>query len=106
MIYSLRFAPELEEDLLAGFVWYEDKSIGLGVEFLTTFYNHVDLLKRTPLIYRKAHSDFHRSLLRQFPFACYYRVEVNLVVVYGLFHCARNPNFVTVWLDSRNEASS
>jgi hypothetical protein len=103
--YSLLFAPELEEDLHAGFVWYEDKSIGLGAEFLAIFYNHVDLLKRSPLIYPKVHSDFHRSLLRQFPFACYYRIEGDAVVVYGLFHCARNPNFVTVWLNSRNKGS-
>lgn len=102
MSYSLRFVPELEEDLVAAFHWYENRSIGLGAQFLDVFYRHVDVLCRTPLIYPKVHLDFHRSLLRQFPFSCYYLVAGNMVIVYGLFHCARNPAFVTKLLDSRD----
>ena len=75
MSYSLRFVPELEEDLYSGFVWYEDKAKGLGDEFLTVFYSDVNQLVNTPLIYAKEYLDFHRSLLRQFPFAYYYRLE-------------------------------
>lgn len=103
MSYSLRFAPELEEDLYSGYVWYQDKSEGLGAEFLDVFYRHVDLLGKTPLIYSKVFEDFHRSLLRQFPFACYYRVEGDIVIVYGLFHSARNPAYVTDLLKTRDD---
>lgn len=102
MSYSLRFAPELEEDLYSGFVWYDDKAKGLGDEFLTVFYSNVDQLAKTPLIYAKVYLDFHRSLLRQFPFACYYRVEGGMVIVYGLFHSARNPAFITTSLNTRD----
>ncbi|MGR3302445.1 MAG: hypothetical protein ACUZ8I_08055 [Candidatus Scalindua sp.] len=38
MIYSLSFLPELEEDTINGYKWYEDKTIGLGEEFLRIFY--------------------------------------------------------------------
>ena len=102
MNYSLRFAPELEEDLYAGFVWYEVKSKGLGNEFLNVFYDNVDRLAKNPLIYAKVYLDFHRSLLRQFPFSCYYRIEGNRVVVYGVFHSARNPAFITTSLNTRD----
>ena len=103
MSYSLRFAPELEEDLHAGFVWYEGKATGLGSEFLNVFYANVERLAKNPLIYKKVHLDFHRSLLRQFPFSCYYRIEGKQVVVYGLFHSARNPAFITASLNTRDE---
>lgn len=99
---SLRFVPELEEDLYSGFVWYEGKVKGLGSEFLTVFYSNVDQLAKTPLIYAKVYLDFHRSLLRQFPFSCYYRIEGDMVVVYGLFHSARNPAFITTLLNTRD----
>jgi hypothetical protein len=38
MTYSLRFLPEVEEDVIAGYVWYEEKSKGLGEDFLRIFY--------------------------------------------------------------------
>jgi hypothetical protein len=34
MTYVLRFLPEVEADVLKGLAWYEDKSPGLGEEFL------------------------------------------------------------------------
>jgi len=30
MTYELRFLPEVEEDVIAGYLWYEAKSSGLG----------------------------------------------------------------------------
>jgi len=38
MTYNLLFLPEVEEDVIAGYVWYEGKSPGLGEEFLRIFY--------------------------------------------------------------------
>ncbi len=34
MTYILHFLPEVEEDVIAGYVWYEGKEPGLGEEFL------------------------------------------------------------------------
>ena len=38
MTYVLRFLPVVEEDILAGYTWYEEKAPGLGEEFLRVFY--------------------------------------------------------------------
>jgi hypothetical protein len=38
MTYPLRFLPEIEEDVINGYVWYETKSRGLGEDFLRMFY--------------------------------------------------------------------
>jgi hypothetical protein len=38
MSYSLSFLPEVEEDAVSGYVWYEKKATGLGEEFLRVFY--------------------------------------------------------------------
>ena len=34
MTYVLRFLPIVEENILAGYTWYEEKTHGLGGEFL------------------------------------------------------------------------
>lgn len=103
MSYTLHFLPEVEEDVITAFVWYEGKADGLGAEFLRGFYAHTALLQRTPLIFPKVHQDFRRGLLRRFPYACYYRIERAFVIVYGTFHCARDPSMVNESLGVRRE---
>ncbi len=103
MSYTLRFLPDVEGDLIPAHDWYEDKAVGLGAEFLRGFYAHAAVLQRTPLIFPKVHQDFRRGLLRRFPYACYYRVEGDFVIVYGAFHCARDPSTVNESLGVRRE---
>lgn len=91
MTHALRFQPEVEADVRNGRVWYEGKSRGLGDEFLRVFYASCQELMRNPRMYPRIHRDFHRCLLRRFPYAIYFTIEENIVVVFGLFHCARDP---------------
>ncbi len=91
MTYTLRFLPQVEADVWNGRTWYEDKSPGLGEEFLRVFYAGAEEVARSPQIYATVHRDFRRRLLRRFPYAIYFRIERDYVVVLGLFHCARDP---------------
>ena len=91
MIQDLRFLPEVEDGAFAGYAWYEEKEQGLGDEFLRTFYACASEILRNPLISPKVHREFRRRLLRRFPCAVYFRIEDNEIVVFGLFHCARDP---------------
>ena len=45
--------------------------------------------------------EFRRRLLRRFPYSIYYRVIGFEVVIFGLFHCARDPINISVMLDYR-----
>ena len=91
MTYVLRFLFEVEADVLNGRLWYEEKSTGLGEEFLRVFYACAQELARNPMVHQQVHREFRRCLLRRFPYAIYFRVEGDQVVVFGLFHCARDP---------------
>jgi hypothetical protein len=101
MIYSLLFLPEVEKDVISGFDWYEDNSSGLGEEFLRLFYAYANEIPRNPLLFPVVYKSFRRRLLRRFPYAIYFRIEEQVVVVFGLFHCARNPNFIEDSLNGR-----
>ena len=102
MTYNLSFLPEVEDDLIVGYLWYEEKALGLGDEFLRTFYARANELSHNSLLYQKVYSDFRRSLLRRFPYAIYYRLEEDTVVVFGLFHYAINPKNIQDQLLGRN----
>lgn len=64
MTYTLRFLPEVKEDVLAGYAWYEKKAPGLGEEFLRIFYAFAGEVLRNPLLYPKVYQEFRRHLLR------------------------------------------
>ncbi|MGR3318854.1 MAG: type II toxin-antitoxin system RelE/ParE family toxin [Candidatus Anammoxibacter sp.] len=91
MSYSLSFLPELEEDAINGYSWYEEKTSGLGDDFHRVFYALSDEIQQNPLVYQTVYKDFRRCLLRRFPYAIYYGIKKDKIIVYGLFHCARSP---------------
>jgi len=101
MTYDLRFLPEVEEDVLGGYLWYEAKSSGLGEDFLRVFYACAGEIPRNPLLYPKKYKEFRRRLLRRFPYAIYYLIEDNKIIVFGLFHCARDPHSIRLTLQER-----
>jgi len=101
MTYELRFIPEIEEDVTSGYGWYEDKSPGLGEEFLRIFYAYAFNISRNPLMYPIVHNRFRRCLLKRFPYAIYFTIEENRIIVFGLFHCARDPRTINTKLQKR-----
>ena len=103
MTYTLRFLPEVEEDAINGYAWYENKSKGLGEDFLRMFYARVNEITWNPLLHPKVYQDFRRCLLRRFPYAIYFTIEKKQIVVFGLFHCARNPQAISTKLRNREK---
>ena len=84
MTYVLCSVPEVEEDAVAAYAWYEEKAQGLGEEFLRAFYACTNEIARTPMISPVVRQEFRRRLLRRFPYAIYFRVENDEVVIFGL----------------------
>lgn len=104
MTYVLRFLPEVEDDAVAGYAWYEEKAQGLGDEFLSMFYACAGEISGNPLISPKVYREFRRRLLRRFPYAIYFRIERNEIIAFGLFHCARDPQTIRAALGDRGES--
>ncbi len=103
MTYTLQFLPEVEEDVFNGYVWYETKSRGLGEDFLRMFYASANEIPWNPLLYPKVYKDFRRRLIRRFPYAIYFTIENDQIIVFGFFHCARNPQVVKTTLQNREK---
>ncbi len=82
------------QDLIEGFRFYEKQAEGLGVYFLDTLFSDIDSL----IIYAGIHplffEKYHRLLSKRFPFAVYYRIEEDLILVYAVLDCRRNPAWV------------
>ena len=83
--------PEAEADLDGAFEWYEDQLLGLGDEFMAAVEQQFERILENPRLYQVIHGSVKRALTRRFPYAIYYLLEPDAVVVLGVLHQARDP---------------
>ncbi len=90
---KIQILDEAQLDLAYGFQFYEMQSDGLGDYFLNSLFSDIDSLQ----IYAGIHAryfGYHRLLAKRFPFAVYYRIENQIVRIYAVLDCRRNPAWV------------
>jgi plasmid stabilization system protein ParE len=90
MIYKLIVRAEARADIVEAHRWYEDRSEGLGLEFIRATDTCFELISRNPNIYPKFYKDVHRALLNGFPFAVFFRVRNEIVSIISCTHVRRS----------------
>ena len=91
MTYSVIVRPEAEREIQEAFDWYEERSEGLGTEFLRTADACLSGVQRSPEAYQVVHAGVRRALLRKFPYALFYLVRDDKIIVLACFHIKRSP---------------
>lgn len=86
------FTPKARQDAADAFAWYEEQSLGLGLEFLRCLEATLSFIQRYPSMYPSVFGDYRRALIRRFPYAVFYEIESTRVVIHGVFHCSQDPN--------------
>jgi len=89
--YRLVAAPRVDLDVAATYQWYENEQPGLGLEFLDQLRTTYDQVATGPLQYQDLRAGVRRALLRRFPYAVYFAVEGDFVVVLAVLHASRDP---------------
>ena len=87
---KITILDEAERDLHDGFTFYESQEPGLGDYFLNTLFADVDSLR----LYAGIHSQvfgFYRLLSSRFPYAIYYSLHGEAVLVIAILDCRQNP---------------
>lgn len=72
--------------------WYDNQRDGLGDELLDSLNQTLARLRAYPLAYAVAHRDIRRVMLKTFPFAVYFRMRGNSVIVIGFLRGNRKPS--------------
>jgi toxin ParE1/3/4 len=86
---SLRAAAKA--DLREAFEWYEARSTGLGFEFLRAARAALALIERNPAQFAVVLDDIRRVQLLRFPYAVYYFMDEDRVVVIACAHGRQHP---------------
>ncbi len=92
MSRELRVSSRAERDLSEAFEWYEQRSAGLGVEFI----KHVDatiiLVHQSPLIFRKRIGAYRLAMTPRFPYAVYFIYDAtrDAISIRRILHFSRD----------------
>ena len=89
--YRLISEPPVDADVEAAFEWYENERPGLGVEFLDELRSTYNRIGDGPLKYQELRGGIRRALLRRFPYAVYFAIEADIIVVVAVLHASRDP---------------
>jgi plasmid stabilization system protein ParE len=71
--------------------WYENRRSGLGAEFAEAVQHTIDRIVANPVGFAVVRSEVRCAVVRRFPFAVYYPVEQDRIVVISIFHGSRDP---------------
>ncbi|MBI4027931.1 MAG: type II toxin-antitoxin system RelE/ParE family toxin [Verrucomicrobia bacterium] len=91
---NIHILDKAEEDLVEGVEFYEAQQSGLGSYFRDSLYSDIDSLRLYAGIHRVAHGSYHRALSKRFPFAIYYNVSDDTVLVHAVLDCRRDPTWI------------
>ncbi len=90
---KLEILPSALGDLALGIDFYERQQAGLGDRFLDSLLADIDTLARHAGIHRKVFGS-HRLLAKTFPFAIYYAIAHDTVLIKAVLDCRRDPKWI------------
>ncbi len=83
--------PDAKADAREAFAWYEERSTGLGFEFLRALRAALSPLAREPRRFPVVFEDIRRTRLRRFPYSVFYVAMDEATVVIAVMHDRRDP---------------
>lgn len=86
MTPRLVFRPQAESELLDARGWYEEQRPGLGGAFAAAVDTALAGIVRHPLASPRVHGETRRALVERFPYAVYFRVIGDELVVLAVMH--------------------
>jgi len=95
----IRILSSAVEDLYAGRLFYEKQAEGLGEYFFDSLFSDIDSLVLYAGIHLKVFG-YYRLLSKRFPYAVYYKLDENLIVVWRVLDLRRHPDKIRRALDN------
>ena|SRR5687768_15533018 len=86
----IKLSAEAAEEMLDSVTWYDQREPGLGAEFLAACNHAFAEIAMDPARNLCVGRGFHRYLMRRFPFAIFYELQGDALIIAAIFHGARD----------------
>ena len=94
MIRKVIIRAEAKRDLREAKIWYQNISPELKRDFIRKIDDAIALAKERPLAFQVVHRTFRRVLVHRFPYALFYHVGEDRIIVVAVLHQARDPELL------------
>ena len=92
MRFTIRIIPAAARDAEAATQWYDRERTGLGRRFLAEVKRVSKRIREAPLQLPLVDEGVRRALLRTFPYAMFFSIDANVIVVVAIVHLHRRPD--------------
>ena len=83
---AVRLTAKAEADVANAYLWCEKEREDLGLEFIRRVDEAIKQIGQHPTLYAPLIGQVRRCILKQFPYALWYRVEEDAIVIACLHH--------------------
>lgn len=86
---------EAETELHAAADWYEQEREGLGFDFMAEAYRVINVIAKTPTTWPFVldSKEVRRLLFNRFPYAIYYALREDHILIMAIGHTSRKPGY-------------
>ena len=90
-MFNIEVHPSARDELREAAIWYNKQREGLGIEFFEEVSHNINLISENPNIWPEYLEQFHRLILKQFPYNIIYRVHHDFIEIIAIAHQKRKP---------------
>lgn len=91
MAYTLEIKQEANLEIIDAYLYYEEKRIGLGEEFLEHLDTYFVRITKNPKHFPKKRKPYREAFLNRFPFLIIYEIIKKKIIVYSVFNTWQDP---------------
>jgi toxin ParE1/3/4 len=89
--FQVEFLPEVNDDVLEAYDWYEAQAAGLGNQFIIAIDAAIHQIEREPELFQKIYKVIRKCNAKRFPFGVFYTLNKKVITVIAVTHLARHP---------------
>jgi plasmid stabilization system protein ParE len=90
-VWAVRFTEAARAELIDAQEWYEAEAPGLGRRFRTEIDSVVRRMAENPRQFPVVFKTLRRARAERFPYALFFLVEADALLVVACFHSSRDP---------------
>ncbi len=87
------FHPAAEQELYEAAAYYDEKSVGLGREFILEIFKAVDLVREYPEAAPRISDLERRKLVARFPYGVIYSIRAEEIRILAVMNLKRRPEY-------------
>jgi len=100
---TIRFLSIAQREFVEAVEWYQSRNEKIAADFVNEYERAIHEIRHRPQQFARAAAtpsprDIWQVLMRRFPYAVYFELTVDEVVVLAVSHAAREPGY---WLEGR-----